>query len=80
MIKPFQFARLPQIFFGCGKRTELPHLIRQFGTKIILITRGSSFLKTNEGKNLVTALDEKCITSLHVVIESEPSRKLSMMQ
>ena len=76
MIMPFQFARLPLIFFGCGKRSDLPHLIRRFGTKIILVTRGSSFLKTNEGKNLVTALDEKCITSLHVVIETEPSPEI----
>ncbi len=76
MIKPFQFARLPLIFFGSGKRSELPHFIRRFGTKIILVTRGPSFFNTKEGKNLVTALDEKCITSLHVVIESEPSPEI----
>jgi alcohol dehydrogenase class IV len=76
MINPFQFARLPLIFFGCGIRSDLPLIIRRFGPKIILLTRGPSFLKTNEGRNLVTALDEKCITSLHMVIESEPSPEI----
>src|SRR5512135_2139265 len=72
MLRSFQFAKLPLVFFGCGKRSELPGLIRRYGNKIILVTRSSSFLRTEQGKNLVAALDEKCITSLHIEIDSEP--------
>jgi alcohol dehydrogenase class IV len=73
MVKPFQFSRLPLIFFGCGKRSELPHLVRQWGTRIILVTRGKAFSGTEESKNLDKAFKGKNIISHTVAIESEPS-------
>ncbi len=73
MIRPFQFARLPLIIFGPGKRSELPHVVRKYGTRIVLVTRGPSLIKTEHFKSILAALDNKCITSLQVVISSEPS-------
>ncbi len=76
MIRPFQFARLPLIFFGRGKRSELPRLVLQFGTKIVLVTRGGSFMESEHGKNLIQTLEEKGIIHLHIVIANEPSPEM----
>jgi alcohol dehydrogenase class IV len=76
MVKPFHFAKLPLIFFGCGKRSELPGLIRQSGTRIILVTRGSSFTETDHGMTLLDSLTQKNINSRHIAIESEPSPRI----
>jgi alcohol dehydrogenase class IV len=73
MVKPFRFSRLPLIIFGCGKRSELTKCIKQYGTRIILLTRGPSFNNTVQGKGLLAELDEKRIISQNIVIESEPS-------
>jgi alcohol dehydrogenase class IV len=72
MVKPFHFAKLPLIFFGCGKRSELPGLIRQSGTRIILVTGGHSLINTELGKTLLDSFREKNINNHHIVIESEP--------
>jgi len=73
MVKPFRFSRLPLIIFGCGKRSELTQCIKQFGKRVILVTRGPSFTKTKQGEDLLTAIKGKSIISQDVVIESEPS-------
>jgi alcohol dehydrogenase class IV len=72
MVKPFHFAKLPLIFFGCGKRSELPGLIRQSGTRIILVTGGHSLINTELGTTLLDSFREKNINNHHIVVESEP--------
>ncbi len=76
MVKPFQFARLPLIIFGCGKRSELPDLIRRYGNKTLLVTRGRSFIDSAEGNTLLVTLTEKKIKYRSVVINSEPSPRM----
>jgi len=76
MIKSFQFARLPLIFFGIGKRSELPRIIKQFGTKIILVTRGSSFNDSETGMNMISMFDKTGLDHLDFFITSEPSPKM----
>jgi len=73
MIKPFQVARLPLIYFGRGKRAELPRLIKQYGTKIILVTGSNSFINSENGKNYLKMLDGSGISYRHFSILSEPS-------
>jgi len=76
MVKPFQFARLPLILFGCGKRSELPDLIRRYGNKALLVTRGRSFIDSEEGNTLLVTLKDKKIKYRSVVINSEPSPRM----
>jgi alcohol dehydrogenase class IV len=76
MVKPFQFARLPLIIFGCGKRSVLPGLVRGYGTKALLITRGRSFIDSAEGEALLKSLTDIRIKYLSVVINSEPSPRM----
>ncbi|MDX8398399.1 MAG: iron-containing alcohol dehydrogenase [Mariprofundaceae bacterium] len=43
MIDNFSFAATPHIHFGAGQRALLPRLIKNFGTKVLLVTGGLSF-------------------------------------
>jgi alcohol dehydrogenase class IV len=76
MVKPFQFARLPKILFGCGKLAELPDLVKSYGTKVLLVTGRCSFLNSIHGKNLITAFHNNHISYSHINISGEPSPDL----
>jgi len=76
MVKPFQFARLPLIFFGCGKRSELPRLVRQFGERLVLVTRGTSFTEAEPGKSLIDTIEAEDNVLKHIIIQSEPSPRM----
>jgi alcohol dehydrogenase class IV len=76
MVKPFQFARLPLICFGRNKRSELPDLIKQYGTRIILVSRGVSFTESDQGKDLLENLERNGIVFDHVFVTTEPSPKI----
>ena len=76
MVKPFQFARLPKIHFGCGKISELPDLATRYGANIILVTGKSSFMNSIHGENLLNAFLKKNINFYHVIIPGEPSPEM----
>ena len=76
MVKPFQFARLPKIHFGCGKITELPGLAKGYGANILLVTGKSSFMNSIHGENLLNSFLKKNISSYHVIIPGEPSPEM----
>ncbi len=46
MIVPFNFSRLPLIYFGAGKINELPAALRTYGKRVLLVT-GRSSLSNN---------------------------------
>jgi alcohol dehydrogenase class IV len=73
MVKPFQFSRLPIIYFGTGKIKVLPGLIRRFGKKIILVTASQSFLKSSYTGALFESFRKEGITIHHIVISREPT-------
>jgi len=76
MVKPFRFAKLPLIIFGPGKRSELPDLIKGFGKKVILVTRGASFTETEQGQSLLDSLTRNGITYHLIAVQNEPSVKM----
>jgi len=76
MVKPFQFARLPLICFGNGKLSELPNLIKRYGSSILLVTGKGSFMNSKEGKDLMAILGENKIRENHVIIPEEPSPEM----
>jgi len=73
MVKPFHFARLPMIFFGKGKISELPALIRKKGTSVLLVTGKDSFMDSGRGKDFISVLEANKIRQNHVPIPAEPS-------
>ncbi len=76
MVKPFQFARLPLIYFGQGKLSLLPGLIKRYGSTIILVTGKSSFLNSAKYGILVDAFRAHGITHHNVFIPAEPSPEI----
>lgn len=76
MVKPFQFARLPLIYFGSGKAVELPGLVERYGTSVLLLTGKSSFMSTIQGEKLLDVLKKKGIRYYHIIIPGEPSPEI----
>ncbi|MDH5379060.1 MAG: iron-containing alcohol dehydrogenase, partial [Gammaproteobacteria bacterium] len=46
MITPFSIARLPAIEFGSGSFSRLPQIAGQFGSNVLLVAGGKSFLES----------------------------------
>ncbi len=76
MVKPFHFARLPEILFGPGKISELPAIIRKFGKTIILVTGRQSFIHSDAGNSLLEQLDKSGMDFRQVIIAGEPSPRM----
>ena len=73
MVKPFQFSRLPLIYFGTGKIRVLPSLIRRYGNVVILVTDQVSFTSSSYATVLFESFRQEGIRYHHAVIQGEPS-------
>ncbi len=73
---PFQFSKLPLIFFGPGKINLLPKLIRKYGTAVILVTDQRSFISSPHAEELFHSLGKLGISYHHVGIGAEPSPEI----
>jgi alcohol dehydrogenase class IV len=73
MVKPFRFARLPQIIFKAGGLNELPSLISSFGRNVVLVTGKTSFVNSGKAELLFEALNTRGISYQKVIISGEPS-------
>jgi alcohol dehydrogenase class IV len=73
MVKPFQFSRLPKIYFGPGIITELATSIKLYGTRIILVTGRKSFSDSVSSEELLKDFGQKGIGYKILSIPVEPS-------
>ncbi|MEI6050420.1 MAG: iron-containing alcohol dehydrogenase [Bacteroidota bacterium] len=73
MVKPFQFARIPKIYFGPGKITDLLQIIKLFGSRIILVTGKKSFINSRNYDSLLNLFFDNGILYRSVIIAGEPS-------
>ncbi len=76
MVGPFQFARLPLVYFGSGKLYDLPGIIGRFGESVLLVTGEKSFFESAHAKSLLIKFDKQSINYQHVPVKSEPSPEL----
>ena len=76
MVNPFQFARLPLIYFGSGKISGLTGIVKRFGTSILIVTGEKSFIKSANADVLFDQLTRQNIKFQNVVVNSEPSPEL----
>lgn len=76
MVKPFQFARLPEIQFGNGKIAGLPGLLKVYGKNIILVTGKQSFIKSKYSEILLRGFESAGIKHHNVTISGEPSPEI----
>ncbi len=72
----FSLARLPRIEFGAGRINDLPHLTRQYGNRVLVVTGGRSFRNTPHWENLLSAFCSQGITCLDMSVTGEPSPQL----
>lgn len=72
----FSLARLPRIEFGAGRINDLPHLARQYGNRVLVVTGGRSFRNTPHWENLLSAFCSQGITCLDMSVTGEPSPQL----
>jgi alcohol dehydrogenase len=72
-IEPFAFSRVPRILFGSGRIAELPTLIREFGTRVLLITGKQSFPASPYWQPLLAGLRQHDISWLQEAVGGEPS-------
>lgn len=71
MINNFKFSPMPKIIFGLGKIKELPGLLAEHNT-ILLVTGGNSFKNTSHYKDLFKSLKDKTIYPITIVGEPTP--------
>ena len=76
MVKPFQFARLPLIYFGSGKLSDLAGLVEKFGTSVLLVTGERSFISSPHAEFLFCQFRMHNIQVHHIRVTSEPSPEL----
>jgi alcohol dehydrogenase class IV len=76
MVKPFQFSRLPKIYFKRGIIAELPSFIRSYGKKIILVTGKSSFTNSVYSGRLFNEFKKNDIEYSVLSVPGEPSPEI----
>lgn len=76
MVKPFNFSRLPQVFFGPGKTKLLPGLIKRFGDRILFVVDGNALAGSNVFAELTAALSADGISFNVITVFGEPSPEL----
>jgi len=72
-IAPFSIARLPRIEFGNGVLARLPNLVKQYGSRVLLVTGSGSIESAEQWQQMKEWLDQDHDTSFHVRITQEPS-------
>jgi alcohol dehydrogenase class IV len=73
MVNSFRLSGIPQIIFGQGATEELPHIIKQIGQKVLVITGASSFKSSDTGKKLLDKLENEKLEIFRARIIKEPS-------
>jgi alcohol dehydrogenase class IV len=76
MVNPFQFSRLPDIYFKSGIITKLPSFIHRYGNRVVLVTGKSSFLGSTQSLELFKALKTKGIVYFVLHVTGEPSPEI----
>lgn len=73
MIRPFQFAKAPELHFGEGKISVLPALIKRYGSKVLLVTGARSFVSSGHGQALLEKLRAEKVQVTQYAVTREPS-------
>ncbi|MCF7968483.1 MAG: iron-containing alcohol dehydrogenase, partial [Methylococcaceae bacterium] len=76
MIEPFSIGHLPRIEFGAGRISLLPVIAAGFGQRLLLVTGGQSFLRSNAWPTLQQGLAEKHCDWEQLSVEGEPSPEM----
>jgi alcohol dehydrogenase class IV len=73
MISAFNIAAIPSLYFGTGKISALPGVIKNYGTRILLVTGAKSFADAAHGQRLLDLLKNQFNDFHQYTIPQEPS-------
>ena len=76
MVSPFQFAKIPAIYFKSGIIARLPEFVKKHGSRLIIVTGIRSFLETFQAERLFADLKKDGAVWKHISIGSEPTPEL----
>ncbi|AAZ97720.1 iron-containing alcohol dehydrogenase [Thiobacillus denitrificans ATCC 25259] len=75
-VTSFSLSRLPRIEFGAGSIGRLPAMVRQYGTRALLVTGGASFERTAAWPALLAGLRAHGVEWSRIRVAGEPSPDL----
>lgn len=73
MINQFTFASTPLLHFGGGKISQLPSILKSYGSKVLLVTGARSFITSPAGKTLLEHTDLIHCSVEKYFVEKEPT-------
>jgi alcohol dehydrogenase len=73
---PFTIASLPRIIFGEGSLKQLPEAVREFGTRVLLVSGKRSFVETPQWPPLQQQMEAQGIVCMTATVDGEPSPQL----
>lgn len=72
----FSVSRLPRIEFGAGSLTRLPHILENYGKRLLLVTGSHSFIDGPHWPTLAQSLHNAGFVWDSVTVSGEPSPDL----
>jgi alcohol dehydrogenase class IV len=69
----FNLASSPLVYFGAGKISLLPSVIKTFGSRVLLVTGAKSFMASGHHQNLLEELQSQGISIEHLSVGIEPT-------
>lgn len=72
----FELGRIPRILFGAGRITQLPDLLKEYGSHILLVTGARSFRESSAYAELMADLAKQGLTSDEALVTGEPNPEL----
>jgi alcohol dehydrogenase class IV len=69
----FTIARLPRVVFGAGRSGELGKIVREFGRKALVVTRGPAFTGSHDWTRLLVAMETAGVQVVLESVSGEPS-------
>lgn len=73
MVNQFRLSRLPIIYFGNGKITDLTAIAERFGKSVLLVTGDRSFTDTPQAESLFERFGKQKFNYQHLAVRTEPS-------
>jgi alcohol dehydrogenase class IV len=72
MIQSFQLSRWPKLYFGNGKISLLPGLVKSFGKRILLVTGNKSFTGSHQAVEVMEGFNREGIKYHLFTVSGEP--------
>ena len=69
----FSLAPSPLVYFGAGKISVLPSVVKTFGSRVLLVTGAKSFTASRHYQNLLKEFNSQAISIEHLSVSVEPT-------